>query len=249
MSNKYRLEGEPRKISLGGVGKIFVELIVIIAGIYLAFAIENYGERKKSEALEIKYLQELLEEAKANRDELKADQDYRREQRELFSLLLESANRQVGTDTLRRATKELLVNRLFSPTDAVYQDLVSSGNLRLIQSDTIRKTIITYKQRLARAPVTEAVEERLIEEKIEPYLLRKQVLSLIEPLTEIDQINISEQQVDRIIRVLLNDREFIDLVYLRYSRLDDVIYFETPLQWALRDLIALLEKEIKSRAG
>lgn len=244
MSNKYRLEGESRRFSFNGLGKVIVELLVIVIGIYLAFALEKYGEKKADNALELKYLNQLLAEAKSNQEELKADQDARREQRELFGYLLENSNRQIGSDTLRIATKQLLINRLFSPTDAVYQDLVSSGNLRLIQSDSIRKTIITYKQRLSRAPVTEAVEERLIEDKIEPYFLEKQVLSLLEPLSEVDQIDISEQQIDRIIRVLLNDREFIDLVYLRYSRLADVIYFETPLQWSLRDLINLLEKEI-----
>lgn len=245
MSNKYRLEGEPRKFSLKGLGKVIIELLVIVIGIYLAFALEEYGQKRNEKELEVKYLKELLAEAKANQAELKADQDARREQLKFFGYLLETPNRQVGADTLRKAVKELLVNRLFSPTDAVYQDLVSSGNLRLIQSDSIRKTIISYKQRLARAPVTEAIEQRLIEEKLEPYLLNKQVLSLIEPLNEIDQIDISEQQVDRIIRILLNDREFIDLVYLRYSRLDDVIYFENPLQWALRDLIKLIESEVK----
>ncbi|NVJ48485.1 MAG: hypothetical protein HWE07_15220 [Cytophagia bacterium] len=244
MSNKYKLEGEPRRFSLKGLGKVIIELLVIVIGIYLAFALEEYGEKKADKELELKYLNQLLAEAKSNQVELNADQNARREQRELFGYLLENSNRQVGNDTLREATRQLLVNRLFSPTDAVYQDLVSSGNLKLIQSDSIRKTIIHYKQRLARAPVTEAVEERLIEDKIEPYLLDKQVLSLLEPLNEIDAINISEQQVDRIIRVILSEREFIDLVYLRYSRLDDVIYFETPLQWSLRDLIKLLEKEI-----
>lgn len=244
MSNKYKLEGEPRRFSLKGLGKVIIELLVIVIGIYLAFALEEYGEKKADKELELKYLNQLLAEAKSNQVELNADQNARREQRELFGYLLENSNRQVGADTLREATRQLLVNRLFSPTDAVYQDLVSSGNLKLIQSDSIRKTIIHYKQRLARAPVTEAVEERLIEDKIEPYLLDKQVLSLLEPLNEIDAINISEQQVDRIIRVILSEREFIDLVYLRYSRLDDVIYFETPLQWSLRDLIKLLEKEI-----
>lgn len=244
MSNKYKLEGEPRRFSLKGLGKVIIELLVIVIGIYLAFALEEYGEKKADKELELKYLNQLLAEAKSNQVELNADQNARREQRELFGYLLENSNRQVGADTLREATRQLLVNRLFSPTDAVYQDLVSSGNLKLIQSDSIRKTIIHYKQRLARAPVTEAVEERLIEDKIEPYLLDKQVLSLLEPLNEIDAINISEQQVDRIIKVLLSEREFIDLVYLRYSRLDDVIYFETPLQWSLRDLIRLLEMEI-----
>lgn len=245
MSNKYKLEGEPRRISLRGLGKVFLELIIIVIGIYLAFALEEYGQKKKERQLEIKYLKELLSEARANQTELNADQDARRKQRALFGELLDAVNRQVGDDTLRSAVRELTVNRLFSPTDAVYQDLVSSGNLKLIQSDTIRKTIISYKQRLARAPVTEAVEERLIEEKIGPYLLQRKVLSLIEPLTDVDQISISDQQIDRIIRVLLNDREFIDLVYLRYSRLDDVIYFETPLQWSLRDLIRLIEDEVK----
>ncbi|WP_305983139.1 hypothetical protein [Roseivirga thermotolerans] len=247
MANKYRLEGEAPRFSFRGMGKIVVELLIIVVGIYLAFALDKYGERKEQKALEKKYLQELMEEAMTNLEELRADQQTRKHQLVLFGKLLETANRQVAEDTLRMAIKELLINRIFSPSDVVYQDLTSSGNLRLIESDTIRKTIIRYKGRLARAPITENVERRLIEDKLEPYLLQKQVLSLLEPMEDMDEINISEQQVDRIIRVLLNDRQFLDLVYLRYNRLKHTIYFENPVQRSLEILISLLKEEIRAK--
>lgn len=246
MANKYRLEGESKSFSIRGVGRFFSEIIIVFIGIYLAFALDNWKNVQKEQELEAKYLRELLNETNTNISELKADQEARTEQLRLFGHLLESQNRSVGADTLRAGVGQLLRIRIFSPTEAVYEDLVSSGNLRLIKNEEIRQTIILNKRWLSRANVTEGVEERLIEEKIESYLIDEGVLSLLEPLGDVDQINTSQQQIDRIIRVLLNDREFIDLVYLRRSRLSDVIYFERPLSDNLNRLKELLESEIKN---
>ena len=185
-----------------------------------------------------------MEEAKINQRELKADQDAREEQVIYMKALLGASNRQVSADTLRRAVGVLAMARLYSPTDAVYQDLVSSGNLGIIKSDSVKNVLLNYRRALSRVPQTESSDVQTITDKIEPYLIDKRVLSLLEVHDDLDEIQISNQQIDRIIRVLLNDRTFIDLVYLRISRVQDVIYFERPMEWHLRNMIRLLENEI-----
>ena len=226
---------------------MILELIIIVIGIYIAFQLENGREDKKVEALEKKYLEQLLEEAKINQNELKADQDARRLQIQFLRKLLDTPNRQVDADTLRAAMDYLLMVRIFSITDAVYEDLVSSGNLGIIESDTIKSVLLNYRRALSRVPVTEQSDIKLIEDHLEPYLINKQVLSLLEPHENLDEIEISEQQINRIIRVLTNDRTFIDLVYLRSHKIRDVIYFENPIQWRLNEMISLLNEELSKR--
>ncbi len=244
MSNKYSLSGNKKKSPLSSLLKIILELIIIIIGIYIAFQLENGKERRQTEALEKKYLEQLLEEAKINQSELEADQDARRIQLEYLRKLVETTNRTVAPDTLRNAMKQLLMIRLYSPTDAVYQDLVSSGNLGIIKSDTIKLTLFNYRRYLSRVPLTEESDLQMIADQLEPYLIEKKVLSLLEAHDNIPEIDISQQQTDRIIRSLLNDRAFIDLVYLRIHKVRDAIYFENPMQWRLRELITLLEAEL-----
>ncbi len=224
--------------------KVIIEFIVIVIGIYLAFRLENTREENQLVKLEEKYIEQLLAEAKLNQVELQADQDARRVQVSYMRKLLDAQNRTVSADTLRTAINRLLMLRIYSPTDAVFQDLVSSGNLGIIKSDSVKQILMGYRQLLSRVPVTEGQDIRLVEEKIEPYLIRKQVLSLLNPFRGLDEIQTTNQQRDRIIRVLLDDREFIDLIYLRIEKIGNVIYFENPLQWSLNSLIQELEKEL-----
>ena len=243
---RYSLEGGERKRSPFRFLRIFLEIPIIVLSIYIAFLVDAWDKAKTEAISEKKYLQELLEEVKINRDELKADQDERRKQIVLLEKLLETSIRQVGTDTLRSAMNELVTVRIYSPTDAVYQDLVSSGNLRLITSDTLRREIMQYRRRLSRTPLTEQSDLEVVEKQIQPYLIGKKVFSLLEPYADVKGIDISDDQKDRIVRVLLNDRTFIDLVYLRHHSIGQVIWFETPMQWHLRRMQLLIEDQLGS---
>lgn len=242
---RYSLSGD-RKKSRFGFLRIFLEIPVIVLSIYIAFVVDEWSKEKTELGKEVSYLQQLYEETKINAQELKADQDERRKQVMLMDKLLETAVRRVDPDTLLMAIDQLLSVRIYSPTDVVYEDLVSSGNLRLITSDSLRHEMLQYRQKLVRAPVAEQSDIDLIETRIEPYLVSKQVLSLLETHYDAESINISNQQKNQIIRVLLNDRTFIDLVYLRRHRIRQVIWFETPMEWALRDMTALIEQELEA---
>ena len=129
---RYGTNGD-RKRSPFRFLRIFLEIPVIVLSIYIAFVVDEYGRNKEEANLERKYLEELLEETRINEAELKADQDARRSQIELMDKLLETSIRTVDPDTLLLAMDQLLSIRIYSPTDAVYSDLVSSGNLRLIR--------------------------------------------------------------------------------------------------------------------
>lgn len=241
--SRYSLTGDRKKNRFGFL-RIFLEIPVIVLSIYIAFVVDEWSKEKAEVAQEVSYLHQLLEETKINAQELKADQDDRRKQVMLLDKLLETAIRRVDPDTLVMAIDQLLNVRIYSPTDVVYQDLVSSGNLRLITSDSLRHEMLKYRQKLARAPVAEQSDIDLIENRIEPYLVSKQVLSLLETHYDTKSIEISGQQKNRIIRVLLNDRTFIDLVYLRRYRIRQVIWFETPMEWSLRNMGDLIQQEL-----
>lgn len=238
--------GEKRRRRPLGLLRVFIEIPVIALSILLAFLLDNWGEDTKQKELEQKYLIELLAEANINKEELDEDQNTRKQQVELLNKIIETGIRTVDADTLRMAVKELLIHRFYSPTDAVYQDLTSSGKLSIISNDNIRHQLFEYRRYMSKAPIAEASDRQLIEAHIEPYLVNRQVLSLLEPYENIDAINISDVQINRIIRQLLNDRAFIDLTYLRINRIQTTIYFANPVQWHLRDMIKLIETELKA---
>ena len=246
MSNKYKLEGESRGISIGGIGRFFSFVLILFIGIFSVYSIQNWKAEKENQKQESMYLDQLLKEGQSNYEGLTDDLILRNERLSLMKFLMENQNRSVGTDTLRMAIRQLMVNDLFLSNENLFQYLSTTGDLNFINSLEIRSKISELTNSVKEISWKQTVEQRLIEEKIETYLIDEGVISLLETLSNSDQINTSQQQVDRIIRVLLNDRKFVDLVYLRYSRLNDVINSEMALASNLRQLMELLNFEIQT---
>jgi Family of unknown function (DUF6090) len=240
---RYSLSSENNR-SKFGVGRILIEILVIVIGIYLAFIMNSWGDKNKVRELEKKYLIELLNEAKINKTELDLDQEVRRKQVIILSEFIASAPQFTNIDSLKIAIKALFDVRFYSPSKAVYQDLISSGNLNTLRSDSLRHKLFQYNQYLSKAPITEGTDRKFVEEQIEPYFKGRQILSWLEPYQDEPSISISDQQYGRIVRNLLKDRAFIDLNYLRISKIKDVIYFETPMGWRLREIINIINEEL-----
>lgn len=228
-----------------GFLRIFLEIPIIVFSIYLTFLLIERNQAKTEAISEKKYLQELLEEVKMNRERLSVDLDKKRNQVVFLEKMLETSMRRVDADTLRLAMKELLNVHLYTPTGAVYQDLISSGRLSLITSDTLRHEMVQYHGNLSRVPFAAQSDPEV--KQVQSYLIGKKVFSLLEPYADVKGIDISQIQKNRIIRVLLNDRAFIDLVYLRHHSLNRVIRFEMPIQQHLRKMQLLIEEQL-SRA-
>lgn len=242
MSNKYRLEGEARSFSLGGIGRLLSNLFVIVLAIYIVLQIDGWNKTKEVESQRNTSLNQHIELAKSEKEAIESSYSKNSSQLLLFHYLMETANRQVGSDTLRMAMKELLNTHDYSST------LNISTNLNPLLSNQINQNLSQATLLSKTIRDAQATQRRLIEEKIETFLLRKQVLSLIEPYEDLEEVNISELQVDRIIRVLLNDREFIDLIYLRISQLQSILTASEELKMSLMMLTDNLSIELnKSR--
>lgn len=246
MANKYTFGNSGHRSRIPILG-FFVEVVVIVLGIYIAFTVEKWNDGKKEKLLEQKYLTELLEEVKINWTELEADQDFRRVQEEYLLKLMDNRNRQVDTDTINKALQLLTTFRFYSPTTAVYDDLISSGNLSIIKSDSIRYLILTDKQRRSRAPATEMSERNYIENQLVDFLIEKRAYSLLSMEENLAEIQVSERDARLITSALLRDSEFYDHVYARLTRLQSVLYFSNPIQWNLRALRTKLQEELESK--
>ena len=238
---RYSPNGTQRRRGPFDFFRIFLEIPIIAFSIYLAFLLIERNQAKSEAISEKKYLQELLEEVKINRESLSLGLDEKRRQVVLLEKMLETSIRRVDADTLRSATNELLNIHFYTPTDAVYQDLVSSGRLSLITSDTLRHEMMQYHRKLS---FTAQSDPEAVEKQIQSYLIGKKVFSLLEPYADVKGIDISQIQKNRIIRSLLYDRTFIDLVYLRHHSLNRAIQFETPMQQHLHKMQLLIEEQL-----
>ncbi len=229
MANRYSLSNDRGRSPLGAILKAIFQFIVIILAINLAFQVQNWNIEKKATLSKVQHLQALQVDARENLKQIDDIKGNRERQVGLLKALIAAANDNVSDDTIRLAVDELLQQDLYSPASSAYMNLIASGNLHITVPDSIRALLSNINQLQAKTVLLEDADAKFIAEQLEPYLTKRQVIYLLElkmSNTRAD-LTIANQQTGRIIKSLLQDRTFIDLIYLRMNRINETIEAST----------------------
>jgi len=215
---------------------------VIIIAINIAFQIQNWNTEKKAALSKVQHLQTLQADARENIKQIEDIKGNRERQVLLLETLITAAAGNVSDDTIRLAIDELLQQDFYTPASSAYMNLIASGDLNITVPDSVRALLSNINQLQAKTLLMEAADAKFIAEQLEPYLTKRQVIYLLELKTSNTRadLTIANQQTGRIIKSLLQDRTFIDLIYLRMNRIHETIDTSTPI---LRQL-ELLTKEL-----
>lgn len=124
-------------------GAALRELILITLGIYLAFALNNWGESRKERETESFYLGNLL--ADVDRSIRQLEYHLQMDSSQLsgalmLDALLAQGNR-VDRDSLRNYLNSFNTNPRFRMNNYSYQSLLQSGDYRIIRSDSLRNQL------------------------------------------------------------------------------------------------------------
>lgn len=246
MANRYSLSNDRGRSPLIPILRVIIQFVVIIFAINIAFQIQNRNEKRKTSLSQTQYLQALQSEAIVNLKGLTSVNQNRKRQVVLLEKLIAAASRTVSDDTVRLAVDELLRQNFYSASSAAYDNLVASGNLNSISSDSIRASLSAFKRLQNNANLIDATDNKFIAEQLEPYLTKRQVIYLLELKTSNTRadLTISNQQTGRIIKTLLQDRTFIDLIYLRMNRINQTIEANDPIRSQLTRIIEELDLEM-----
>ena len=123
----------------------FIEFLIVLLGITIAFWLSNLGEAKKERALEKVYLEDLKNDLQ---DDLKSLEYSITNNKKKFSTLSKGIQYYQGVDN--GLTLDSLVNYAglignyfhFSPNDYTYISLQQSGDFRILSSQELKKSII-----------------------------------------------------------------------------------------------------------
>lgn len=244
MANRYKLEGESKPISFGGIGSFISKLIIVVVGIFIALELSNYKTEQKEKLLVNDYLTELKDAAESHFETLASTQNDRDSQIESLQIILQSTNRQVSTDTLYRALEQLFITS--SPSPVSLLNTISSAELQLIKNREIKHQIQEYKKYLSLYTRAVQSDKQLVEQIIEPYFIDKQLLSWLQPIRKMPTSQASQRQLDQAMRNLSRDRSFLDMVYLRINKLKDIDNMEAPIAQNVSRTIQLIDAELQS---
>lgn len=224
---------------------LLVEGVIIVVSILLALLLDAAWDYRGDRAREGEYLAGLYDEFRASREELALDERARAVILGRLDRLL-AASRDPGAipppDSLGGWTASTLNYRFYTPGHAVLDDLIASGSLGLIRSDSIRRLLLRYEQARDRLAVAEERERSFIADELEPYLARALRLD--------DYLGSGTMDRDPVLatpppvapyRRLLADPTYASLLVLRRERGEVTRLFAANVDRIIGRLLALLE--------
>lgn len=218
-----------------------LEGATIVVGIVLALLLDH-GWRTVSDRFdEREAIAGLRAEFEAGRSELAADRQARRDALLRLERLLAVADGgpAIHPDSVAAYTAAMLDYRFYTPSHPVLDDLIASGRLHLLRSDSLRYRIMRYLQERDRLAIVEERERRFSADRMEPWLLDH--LPLGPPRTPDDEVLWGPWVNPGALDAAVLDPSFRTLLVLRVERTDIALRFSSGLGRSLEAALAALE--------
>jgi hypothetical protein len=183
-----------RRIFLGKVGPMrlsrlrllvrgkhaFREIAFIVVGVLIALGANSWWEDRRDRAVATEYLLRLSEDLSATRAQLaEAEESGERvvgHTRAVLRLLRAGPGPE-SVDSLRAALGWVAVWNVMQVHNGTYEEMLASGTLRLLRSDSLRAALRAYQAALEYHQGAERYAMQLYHGRIEPFLTRHVVYS------------------------------------------------------------------------
>ena len=172
---KEMLEGKMKRYLIFGI----VEVFLVVTGILIALSINNWDIKKSKRTDELKIYENISNRIIEDKKELQGVIDYNKRLYIQFQFANQiiSENDRSKVDTLTQIAPELFDYSDFNRSSNVYQNLINSGELKLLSNTTI----ITLLQDLEEAYIylnrMETIHQQFILDYIVPLILNNIHLS------------------------------------------------------------------------
>lgn len=128
------------------------ELVIVVAGVLIALAADGWSQRQADRALELRYLNDLVVDLTSDTAQLRAAIDLAETRAALGHAVLRAAD---GDTVLSPSDLVVALERQFYFAFPAYSrttisDLMSTGNLRLLQGRDLKRQLSDYYQTIER---------------------------------------------------------------------------------------------------
>lgn len=152
----------------------FIELLVVIIGISIAFALEGWSERKKAKKLEISYLQSLKTDLEKDVISLQEVMDSSQVITNYVFEVFTHIYRQSHDSVYRRHhVTSNYTTPYFSSQHGTYTTLVNSGTINLIEDFALKAALTElYNIQYAQLETLDNKIRKLVDDMIYPYMIQ-----------------------------------------------------------------------------
>lgn len=148
----------------------FVELLIVIIGITIAFQMNNYGESKKTKSKEKDYLKSFYEENRDNEENLSMALSFGEKTKiDLDSLKKILLSKDYENDKLELLSASMMALSNFKPVVITMDNITASGDFELISNFTYREQLIDTYNSYETTSQLEAILADYVNQYVTPF--------------------------------------------------------------------------------
>lgn len=214
------------------------EILLVVLGILIAIQINSWYSDKADRKQERIYLEQYQHDLETNLIEL--DRVISKQQKTIKSadLLYEVHKGRKSVqpfDSLQYNILDVANYTLFMSEEGTINDILGSGNLSLIQNDSLRKSIVGWKHSLAHVREWEQLGKGNATEIRDLFIQKTRLYEDIYGEAFMDSLEI---------RALINDRYFLNLAAGKANSSEMLVRFYRDIQEDHLKLLAFLKQEL-----
>lgn len=233
-------ENRTTKYMLYAIG----EIVLVVIGILIALQINNANEIQKNKVTESKYIEEMLEDFEINlQTSKKALSALERDLPALIELLKQSSldAPTVSIDSLNKMFSFMQSMPFYSSTDRVYNNIMGSGDLKLITSSELKTALSNYYKALNVINIVQSTHEMVLVQQIQPYIIENLDFQAVFFKRIEDYPLPPSIEANRIMDVL-KDRKFRSVVVTKLAILEDLLQQNLIMEKLNSDIVDLLKE-------
>ena len=219
------------------------EIVLVVIGILIALQINTWNEERKENNIEANYLKEMLKDYEVN---LKRSNtvihSYEKMIPTLKGLIEQSLLEKpsMSVDSLNMACMTINDMPTYSSSDRVYNNLIGSGDLRLIKNNELKTELSIYYEKLHILKLVQTTHEMELVESFQPYIINNMDFLAVAP-QRLEDFRLPIPNEKYKILEVLHDYEFRNTITLKWVIITDLLEQNRDLLKSNTAIIELLK--------
>ncbi|MDN3642910.1 DUF6090 family protein [Lutimonas halocynthiae] len=220
------------------------EIVLVVIGILIALQINTWNEERKENKIEGNYLKEMLEDYQTNlsRSE-KVIKEYESMIPTLKGLIEQSLLEKpsISVDSLNKACMTINNMPTYSSSDRVYNNLIGSGDLKLLKNKALKTELSFYFEKLNILKLVQTTHELELVESFQPYIIDHMDFLAVAPRRLAEYRLPTPNENDKILEVL-HDSKFRNIITLKWVIITDLLEQNRELEQININILELLKE-------
>ena len=231
-------DNKPVKYARYAIG----EILLVVIGILIALQINNWNEERKENKTESIYLEEMLEDYQTNLNRSRNTINTLETMLPYLSVLLEQSSLDkpsISIDSLNKSFNKINDMPTYSSSDRVYNNLIGSGDLKIIKNKELKTELSIYFETLNILKLVQTTHEMELVESFQPFIIEYMDFQAVAP-KRIDDYSLPPSNEKSKILEVIHDRKFRNIISLKWVIATDLLDQNRRLEQINKNVIQIL---------